>query len=132
MATLGDYGADAPPPITTAAIDDEGLEQCPVCDTHLDVIETAVIEIPVATFANDVIAGICRRGDVLEVRSRGDVCGNCGALFPHTVPSPAANGWEKHVGTRVEQADGCIVRVPTVFEDFPEPLQNAINEAMRP
>lgn len=134
MVSLSEFGAETHPPVTTPATDDQGIDQCPVCDAHLDMVETAVIDIPVSTFASDVIADICRRGDVDSVRSRGDACGACGALFPHTVgyEDAAARGWDGHVGTLVERANGEVIRVPTRFEDFPAPLQQAINEVMRP
>lgn len=124
--SLDDYGAASPPPITTAGRDEQGLEVCNVCDTHLDVVETAVLEIPVSAITMK-LADVCRRHDVQELRSRGDTCPSCGALYPRTVSNGQANGWQAHVGVRVEQADGEEIWVPVRLEDFPEPLRQYIN-----
>jgi hypothetical protein len=128
--TLAEYGAESPPPITTSTTDAQGVSQCPVCDTQLDIIDTAIIHIPVVAFASDGIADICRRFDVHEVRSRGDVCPHCDALFPNTVNSPSAHGWQKPVGTRVERADGSVIRVPTRLEDFPTALRDHVTKVV--
>lgn len=124
--TLANYGAASPPPITTAAVDEQGFEICNVCDSHLDVVETAIVEVPVSAVKMK-IADVCRRHGVETLRSRGDTCPACGALYPQTVSSPQAHGWVGHVGVRVERADGEEIRVPVRLEDFPEPLRKAIN-----
>lgn len=124
--SLGDFGAASPPPITTPSVDDQGLEVCNVCETHLDVVETAVLEVPVSAIQM-TIADVFRRFDVETLRSRGDTCPSCGALYPQTVSNAQAHGWNGHVGVRVERADGQEVWVPVRLEDFPAPLREYIN-----
>ena len=124
--TLKDYGAASPPPVTTPSEDHQGLAVCNVCDTHLDVVETAILEVPVSAVAMK-LADVCRRHGVQELRSRGDTCPSCGALYPQTVSGPQAHGWQRHVGVRVERADGEEIWVPVRLEDFPRPLREYIN-----
>lgn len=124
--SLDNYGAASPPPITEPTIDGQGLEVCNVCETHLDVVDTAILDVPVSAVAMK-IADVCRRNDVRSLRSRGDTCPSCGALYPKTVEGPQAHGWDGHIGVRVERADASEVWVPVRLEDFPEPLQRYIN-----
>lgn len=126
--SLQDYGVESPPPITEPERDGHGSEVCPVCDCQLELVETAVIDVPISVVQLDAISDVCRRNGVTELRTRGETCPSCGALFPETVLGPDAAGWQDHIGVRVERADGSETRVPVRLEEFPDPLEEYIRE----
>lgn len=125
---LAEYGAETAPPITTPEVSEAGIECCPSCEAKLDRVEADTLDLPVSRLRADRVADVFRAVDVRRVRSWGEECPVCGAMFPATVSTPAAAGWPGYIGTTVRRADGTAIRVPTRIEDFPKPLLLAIHE----